>query len=116
MLWGALHMDDRSNPPTKDDVLAILKAHRDLGPEFDSHLADQIMDLLSPRKNRLEPQERTRQTLDSRRERFRKIRIIPVMVLSIPILTIAGHYGGKPGVFAVLAFDALAVVLSMVFG
>ena len=36
-------MADTPIPPNKDDVLAILKAHRDLGPEYDNHLADQIL-------------------------------------------------------------------------
>lgn len=45
-ILGGHPMDQQSTtPPSKDDVLAILKAHRDLGPEYDSHLADQIMEL-----------------------------------------------------------------------
>lgn len=107
-------------PPTKDDVLAILKAHRDLGPEFDSHLADQIIDLWGPAtgKRRREPNPIFQNlTVRSPREgRAGLRRVMPVLGISIPLLAIAGGEAGHFGVLAVLGLDALVIILSTFFG
>lgn len=107
-------------PPTKDDVLAILKAHRDLGPEFDSHLADQIMDLWHhPDTNTRNPSQATAffQNRASYRESRGGIRrAIPLLALSIPLMGIAGGYAQVDGVMAVLGLDALVMILAAIFG
>ncbi len=105
-------------PPTKDDVLAILKAHRDLGPEFDSHLADQIIDLWHhPGRVR----RRTRLFVDDNREgqerrRSGLNRAMPVLGISIPLLAIAGGIAHAPGVMAVLGLDAMVILLTTLVG
>ncbi len=106
----------RPVPPTKDDVLAILKAHRDLGPEFDSHLADQILDLWPPserRGRRHSPLIRPNGETPSARKKSHSQKISSVLALSIPLLAIAGGetHPHLYGVLAVLAMDAIAMVV-----
>lgn len=104
-----------STPPTKDDVLAILKAHRDLGPEFDNHLADQILDLwhhgsqASGRRSRLFREAGGEKP--ARGSHTRSQKIYSVLALSIPLLAIAGGDAHIYGVLGVLGLDALAVLL-----
>lgn len=107
-----------STPPTKDDVLAILKAHRDLGPEFDSHLADQILDLWhfsGARRGSTRPVVSTPMA-GEREGRSGLHRAIPLLKISIPILAIAGWMAHGPGVMAVLGLDTLVIVLASIFG
>ncbi len=104
-------------PPTKDDVLAILKAHRDLGPEFDQHLADQILDLW----NRGKPAEKKPESRPERRREFTERNprrggmghAIPYFALSIPLLAIAGVIAKEPGVFGVPGLDAIILLASI---
>lgn len=100
--------------PTKEDVLAILKAHRDLGPEFDSHLADQILDLWHGRGAK---PPRMRAGGDSSRSgnRVGIHRALPFLAISVALLAIAGGIDGGTGVLAVLGLDALVVILTSVF-
>ncbi len=109
-------MDNRNSTPSKDDILAILKAHRELGPEFDTHLADQLLDLLGHRSDRSAASNRSFENFKSRRQRPHKSRVLPIMVLSIPILLIAAHTDGTTGLFAVLGFDALIILFTLIFG
>jgi hypothetical protein len=99
---------DRGIPPTKEDVLAILRAHRELGPEYDTHLADQILDLwkhasYAPHDSRWD-----------RRASGRRFRMGPILALSIPLMAVAGHDAGTLGVVGVLALDAVALIMAMV--
>jgi hypothetical protein len=104
---------ERPTPPTKDDVLAILRAHRDLGPEYDSHLADQIIDLWHhPRGSSHEgfPGFRRPMPSGTRDGSFHSRRVAPILALSIPLLAIAGSYAHFAGVVAVLGLDAIAML------
>jgi hypothetical protein len=103
-------------------VLAILKAHRDLGPEFDSHLADQIIDLwgTSPTDKRRRPSASVSDLPGGvprvRRERFGMSRVMPILGISIPLMIFAGHVDHGYGAFAVIGLDALAIILATIFG
>jgi len=99
-----------SNPPTKDDVLAILKAHRELGPEFDSHLADQILDLWGADPARKRARSAV-PTVSDRPERpgWSGHRALPVLALSIPLMAIAGHFAQIWGIAGVVVLDYLAL-------
>jgi len=99
-----------TNLPNKDDVLAILQAHRELGPEFDNHLADQILGLWRPQGQELPIVKRIAPNSYPEGRRFKQV--TPVLALSIPLLAIAGSYAGHMGVIAVLGLDAVAIVVS----
>lgn len=108
-------MADTPIPPNKDDVLAILKAHRDLGPEYDNHLADQILDLWNRPGSHPPSEPVSRRDMDlsarfNRRDRRGMGRAIPFLGISIPLLAIAGSHAGTPGVLAVLGLDAIVVI------
>lgn len=92
------------DPLTHDEILAMLKANRALGPEYDKITAQQILDRMasSPTSNAAGP------PLSGKR-RVQKSPI-PYLVLSIPLLAIAGHYASSTGVFAVLALDAIIIL------
>ena len=115
-------MADLDTPPSKDDVLAILKAHRDLGPEYDNHLADQIMDLWKRPGTRgksepaLAPDMDAAARFERRRERHGMARSMPFLGISIPLLAIAGGEAHTTGVLAVLALDALVLVVNAIRG
>ena len=100
---------DIKSPPTKEDVVAILQAHRELGPEFDSHLADQIMDLWRKTAHGKPRERRERQ---ERREHQSMRSVVPALTMSIPLLAIAGHYAHDLGVLAVLGLDAIVIIVS----
>lgn len=115
---------------TRDDILAILKANRELGPEFDEHTADQLLDMMessrpseaSPRTLEKMPKglapwevfvwERNQRRLDREQRRLDRhqrrldhgLSPVLVMVLSIPLLAVAGKVAGAFGVIAVLGF------------
>ena len=104
----------------KQDILAVLKANRDLGPDYDEHAAEQILALM-PEKTpgtpddvaaylaQLPHQER-RQIL----RRFRKDRssgsLPGLLVLSIPLMAIAAGAAHSAGVFAVVVMDTVAIL------
>ncbi len=120
---GGAQVDDAPIPPSKDDVLAILKAHRDLGPEYDNHLADQILDLWKEHPDARpqsgsapswDPQMSVRQT--RRSERRGMARAIPFLGISIPLMAIAGNHAHTSGILAVVALDAVVVVVSALRG
>lgn len=94
-------------PPSRDDIVAILKAHRDLGPEYDQHLADQIVDLVrkTPTETPAKP---------TRRGGFRHLG--GIFALSIPLIAIAGGEAHTVGVLGVVALDIVAMVLAIIFG
>ncbi len=118
---------------TRDDILAILQANRELGPEFDEHTADQILEMMktAPTVDGSQPAQEAmpkglapwevfawerhqrRLARDQRRRDRRQTPewiIFPVMGLSIPLMGIAGHVAGSTGVVAVLAFDAFIIL------
>lgn len=95
-------------PPSRDDIVAILKAHRDLGPEYDQHLADQIIELV----NRKTPAESPAKP--ARRGGVRHLG--GIFALSIPLMAIAGNQAHTAGILGVVGLDVVAVVLVVVFG
>lgn len=115
-----------------DELLAILRANRDLGPEFDHHTVEQIQRLYgtahSPTTqtpfdvyNDLRDWHQRRELAREHRRFLRSERrasgahwMIPaILIFSIPLMGLAGHYAHGLGVLAVLIFDVISVVLSM---
>ncbi len=111
---------ETNTPLNKEEILAILKANRELGPLYDGHAADQILELIQdPRSRQTATEPKTAR--DERRAMRREHRrgaplglLIPLFALSIPLLAIAGGVAHGPGVLGVLGLDAV-VVLAMVF-
>ncbi|NMP23467.1 hypothetical protein [Sulfobacillus harzensis] len=95
--------------PSRDDIVAILRAHRDLGPEFDEHLADQILDLTKTEAPTSVP------VVTGRTSRSRSRRLGPIFALSIPLMAIAGGKAGTIGILAVVALDIVALIASLAF-
>ncbi|AUW92545.1 hypothetical protein BXT84_00065 [Sulfobacillus thermotolerans] len=106
----------------KQEILAILQANRALGPDYDEHTADQILDLIMQKSPetpedvaaylaQLSPHDQ-RVIL----RRFRKNQgsgsVAGLFVLSIPLMAIAGGVAHSAGVFAVVLLDAVAVIAS----
>lgn len=114
---------ETNTPLNKEEILAILKANRELGPLYDGHTADQILELIQGQKLR-ETATDPMTARDQRRAMRRELRenrrggslgsAIPLFALSIPLLAIAGGKAGGLGIFAVLGLDAI-VVLATVF-
>ncbi len=94
-------------PLTHEEILAMLKANRALGPEYDKVTAQQILDRMAAPSTSNAP--------DPPRPGKRRIRKSPIayLVLSIPLLAIAGHYASSSGVFAVLALDAIIILADL---
>lgn len=87
---------------TKDEVLAILKANRALGPEYDEETAQQLLERLhSPSDPVAASHER----------RHGRLSVIPFFALSIPLLAIAGGIAHGPGVLGVLLMDSVVAVM-----
>jgi hypothetical protein len=111
---------------SKEDILAILQASRELGPTYDEHTADQIMELVRQPSVSSKPWQQPDWERLTGRERRRMIRhytrsqgplpmnqIMPVLGVSIALMAIGGGYDHGLGVFAVLTLDALVVILAV---
>ncbi len=113
----------------KAELLAIVRANRDLGPEYDDQAVAQIVELMrrcrlagpgtrqpepwhDPQWDRLSPRER-RQVLRAWRRSTRPWPLnylAPVYALSIPLLAIAAGTADTLGALGVLGLDAIATV------
>ncbi len=115
--------------PDTEELLAILRANRDLGPEYDQPTAEQIQqwyaahndssseirtdflgDALDWHERRHLAREQRRIFRETRRS-SRPHSVIPaVIALSIPLMALADHYARGMGVLAVLIFDFISVL------
>ncbi|OLZ08996.1 hypothetical protein [Sulfobacillus thermosulfidooxidans] len=114
------------HPINKNEILAIIQANRALGSDYDEHTADQIYELFQKTAGtrELTPEALTQylQQLPAN-ERKKLLRpfvkrkhsllgnVSAIMALSIPLLLIAGLIAHNLGIFAVLGFDALVIIL-----
>lgn len=110
-------MSDSAPPPTKDDLLAILRANRDLGPEYDEHTADQLMSLFRSAHSNYRPDRDSVPDSDDwdtqRRSRRRsRSQTGTILALSIPLAAIVGNQDHGLGLFAVLGLAAVALVVT----
>lgn len=110
---------DTKTPPNKDEILAILKANRDLGPLYDDHTADQILDLMQESKHRAasipsEGSERDQRHAMRHGRRSGPLgTIMPVLGISIPLMALGGSADHGLGTFAILGLDAVVVLAAM---
>ena len=100
---------------SRDDILAILRAHRDLGPHYDEQLADQLWTLTH---QGTPPQEVAGSKFGMRLvlgKMARPPRLIwrPVifLLLAIPLTAVAGYFGSALGVIASLVIVGLMAFL-----
>ncbi|MCY0879644.1 MAG: hypothetical protein OWU84_11975 [Firmicutes bacterium] len=113
----------------KEELLAVIRANRDLGPEYDDQTVAQILETVrhsaaaasehltpapwhDPHWDRLSARER-RQLLRAWRRSTRPWPLnylTPVYALSIPLLAIAAGTADALGVLGVLGLDAIATV------
>ncbi|MCL5971569.1 MAG: hypothetical protein M1499_03295 [Firmicutes bacterium] len=111
------------------EVLAILRAHHDLGSDYDEEMTQKILQLFPDQLPTMTPDEVVhyfkslpskdrkkilQQIGYNRRDKSHHSHLTGILVLSIPLLAIAGHIDHTTGVFAVLGLDALAVIADMV--
>jgi len=110
----------------KDEILAILKANHELGPSYDEHTADQLMELIGRTRSNNSPSTPWQDvqwhdlTDRERRQLLRAYRrasrpwplniLIPVFVLSIPLLALAEGTAHGMGGLAVLGLDAIVAI------
>lgn len=110
----------------KDEILAILKANHELGPSYDEHTANQLMELLGRTRSNNSPSTPWQDvqwhdlTDRERRQLLRAYRrasrpwplniLVPVFVLSIPLLALAEGTAHGMGGLAVLGLDAIVAV------
>ncbi len=104
---------------SRDDILAILRAHRDLGPHYDEQLADQLWILTQQAAH---PDKTGRHPLGirfdlgkfSRSRRFRVgWRPVTFVLLGIPLTAVAGYFGAALGVVAALLVVGLMALLEV---
>ncbi len=116
-------------PVNKNDILAIIQANRQLGPDYDEQAADQIYELLQKSyqpSSEMTPEDIIRilgQFPSSERKRLlrpfvkRKHSVVgtisAVMALSIPFIALAGASAHIDGILAVLGFDAFVILLGV---
>ncbi len=128
-IWGEIATDQKRRPPgplTKDEILAILEANRELGPAYNEHTADQILELMQAPSNSQEPWASATWDRLSDRERRRLVRhyarnqgplpmgqIMPILGVSIPLLAIAGGVAHTAGILGVLGLDAVVVIAAI---
>lgn len=102
---------------SRDDILAILRAHRDLGPHYDEQLADQLWILT---QQAAPPGETIRSPFGmsfdfgkiSRPRRFSfGWRPVTFLLLGTPLTAVAGYFGAALGVIAALFVVALMACL-----
>ncbi|PSR34358.1 MAG: hypothetical protein C7B46_05420 [Sulfobacillus benefaciens] len=117
-----------SSQSKAQEVLAILRAHHDLGSEYDEEMTQQILQLFPDQRPTMTPEDvvhyfkslpskdrkKILKQIGYHREKSHHSHITGILVLSIPLLAIAGHIDHSIGVFAVLGLDALAVIADMV--
>ncbi|MDA8194012.1 MAG: hypothetical protein M0Z53_08450 [Thermaerobacter sp.] len=127
-------------PPDKEEILAILKANRDLGPAYEQESVQQLYDLFqqdphspasatkpekpdslaalinSPGWQRLSRHERRRLLRHAGIREHGGVmgRIMPVLGISIPLIAVAGGIAGAHGVYAVVGMDMLIVLAVLV--
>ena len=102
---------------SRDDILAILRAHRDLGPHYDEQLADQLWVLT---RQAARPEETTRSPFGMSFG-FGKIarprpfgwtwRPVTFLLMGIPLTAVAGYFGAALGVIGSLFVVALIACL-----
>lgn len=102
---------------SRDDILAILRAHRDLGPHYDEQLADQLWTLT----HQGTPSEKTVGSKFGMRLALGTIgrpprlkmgwRPIVFLLLAIPLTAVAGYFGAALGVIAALLVVGLMAFL-----
>ncbi len=113
-------MEKNTPPLTKDEIVAMLRANRELGPVYDEHTAEQILERIQAPAARTDQGTDWRSLREERRAARREHRgrgssssIIPGLALSIPLLALAKGVDHGVGIFAVLALDAIMVLASM---
>lgn len=105
----------------EQEIRAIMETRRELGPEYADILTDKIMRMVDE-----EVEARTGARLEQQRgavrdepgwERHpyrhrRRSGITRILLISIPLMAIAGHSAHVPGVLAVLGLDAVVIWIS----
>ncbi|CAB1127898.1 protein of unknown function [Candidatus Hydrogenisulfobacillus filiaventi] len=84
---------------TREEIRAIIRAHRELGPAYEDQLVDQLLGVLQSRRPAGEP---------GPRRRSRGLAVL-TLVLSVPLMGVAGRDAGALGVLGVLLLDAWAL-------
>ena len=92
---------------TREELLAILKANRSLGPEYDEETARQILDRVRSGSTASTSNQTAVREDRGRRGRRRGRSPVVYFALSIPLLAIAGKDAHSIGVLAVLVLDAV---------
>ncbi|HEV8250964.1 MAG TPA: hypothetical protein VGQ15_13415 [Gaiellaceae bacterium] len=85
----------------RDELRHALETRRELGPDYEDEVADAFIAKLEQRLDRRDSQLR-------RRRDHQKELILGAMGISIPLLVIAGVFGGIAGI--ALVCGALAVI------
>lgn len=104
---------------SRDDILAILRAHRDLGPHYDEQLADQLWTLTH---QGTPPQEVSASKggmplVLGKMVRPPRLKMgwrpIIFLLLAIPLTAVAGYFGAALGVIAALLMVGLMAFLDI---
>ncbi|WP_053959416.1 hypothetical protein [Sulfobacillus thermosulfidooxidans] len=95
----------------KEDIIAILKANRELGPDYDEHTAEQLLNLIHKGNKPTTLTENDLTTpvrIKPRHKERGPVATVPsVLALSIPLLAVA--HGSTIGMVGVLGLDALII-------
>ncbi len=108
------------------EILAILRAHHQLGAEYEEEMTEKILSLFSDQEQSLTHEDVTKylaslpakerrkiwkQTGESYRDHSHRNHVSGILVLSIPLLAIAGGMDHGLGLFAIVGLDALAIIV-----
>ncbi|HEY2935058.1 MAG TPA: hypothetical protein VGJ25_00575 [Gaiellaceae bacterium] len=93
----------------RDELASALEARRELGPEYEDEVFDALLERLD---RRLQQRDTDSERALQRRREHQKEMILGSMGISIPLVVVAGIFGGVPGIALVCA--ALAVIAVVV--
>ncbi|MCY0881723.1 MAG: hypothetical protein OWS74_06980 [Firmicutes bacterium] len=113
-----------SSSEKTQEIIAILRASRDLGPDYDAATAQQIEELLDPSLHSPDALIRAFLAFSPRTQRhiIKKMRdyahlsspvrtglfFLGLLAVSVPFLAIGAIFGRDIGILSVLSFDVLA--------
>ena len=106
-------VDKRDTPPLRDELRATLRARQELGEEME----EEVIESFLARLQRSIDERVDRRVADALRHNKRRAspstgRIAVILVLSIPLVAIAGAFADLYGILVVAAVDLVLLLRS----
>lgn len=106
-------IDPLANPETRSDLRAAISARHELGPDMEDHIADAFLARLDGRiQQQVARQISAAGPMKARKSKYNPPEVIGTSFgIGIPLIVVAGIFGGAWGVLAVILLVALVNVL-----